>query len=140
MAPSPELYLISPGISNIPFISNRFGQFRPVIGDSEGGELRLAAILTVLVERGSKVRVIYRPKSPLTDEFLNQLPDSIERRRNETLRENELITGHFYLRGTMDFTYSGVSLNDEGIELTTEDSDVSLALLAARQQWEGLPQ
>jgi hypothetical protein len=38
----------------------------------------------------------------------------------------------------MNFTYSGVNLNDESIELTTEPEQVALALLEADHRWEGL--
>lgn len=137
MSPSPEVYLISPWISNVPLINNRFGQFRVIIGDSEEDELRLVTILSILADRGSKVHIIYRPHSQ-TEEFLNLLPSTIEHRKSTTLHEKGLITKHCYLRGSMNFTYSGVNLNDEEIEFTTDPTDVSYALLEAQQRWEGL--
>ncbi len=138
ICPSPEVYLISPWISNVTLISNRFGQFRAVMRDSGEGDLRLAAILTALAERGVKVRVMCRSKHQQTEEFLNLLPENIERRSIETLHEKGLITHHFYLRGSMNFTYSGVNLSDESVELTTDPQDVALALIEARQRWEAL--
>src|SRR5438067_5896428 len=71
MRPSSEIYLISPWISNVTLISNRFGQFRAVVGDSGDGDLRLAALLKTLAERGARIRVIYRSGHQLTEEFLN---------------------------------------------------------------------
>ena len=136
MRPSSEIYLISPWISNLTLISNRFGQFRTVIGDSGEGDLRLASILKILAERGVRVRVMYRSEHLQTEEFLNLLSENIERRSIETLHEKGLITQYFYLRGSMNFTYSGVNLNDESVELTTEPQDVALAFLEARQRWE----
>ena len=138
MCPGPELYLMSPWISNVTLISNRFGQFRTVMGDSGEGDLRLATILKTLAERGVKVRVMYQPNHQQTEEFLNLLPENIERHSIETLHEKGLITHYFYLRGSMNFTYSGVNLNDESVELTTDPQDVALALLEARQRWEAL--
>lgn len=138
MCPGPEMYLISPWISNIALISNRFGQFRAIMGDSGEGDLRLATILHTLAERGVKVRIMHRSKHQQTEEYLNLLPENIERRGIETLHEKGLITHNFYLRGSMNFTYSGVNLNDESVELTTDPQDVALALLEARQRWEGL--
>lgn len=139
MSPSPEIYLISPWISNVPLINNRFGQFRVLVGDTEEDELRLATILSILADRGSKVRIIYRPH-PQTEEFLNALPSTIEYRKSTTLYAQGLITKHCYLRGSMNFTYSGVNLNDEEIEFTTDLPDVSYALLETQQRWEGLAQ
>lgn len=139
MRPSSEIYLISPWISNVTLISNRFGQFRAVVGDSGDGDLRLAALLKTLAERGARIRVIYRSGHQLTEEFLNLLPENIERRGTERLHEKGLITRYFYLRGSMNFTHSGVNLNDESVELTTDPQDVALALLEAQQRWEAPP-
>ncbi|GCE23219.1 phospholipase D-like domain-containing protein DpdK [Dictyobacter kobayashii] len=139
LSPSPEIYLISPWISNVPLMNNRFGQFRILVGDTEEGELRLATVLSILADRGSKVRIIYRPH-PQTEEFLSVLPSTIEYRKSMTLHAKGLITKHCYLRGSMNFTYSGVNLNDEEIELTTNLTDVSYALIEAQQRWEGLAQ
>ena len=136
MCPSPEIYLISPWISNVTLVSNRFGQFRAIMGDSGESDLRLATLLKVLAERGVQVRVMYRSKHQQTEGFLNLLPENVERRGIETLHEKGLISYHFYLRGSMNFTYSGVNLNDERVELTTDPQDVALALLEARQRWE----
>lgn len=138
MCPSPEIYLISPWISNVTLVSNRFGQFRAIMGDSGESDLRLATLLKVLAERGVQVRVMYRSKHQQTEDFLNLLPENVERRGIETLHEKGLISYHFYLRGSMNFTYSGVNLNDERVELTTDPQVVALALLEARQRWEAL--
>jgi hypothetical protein len=135
MCPSPEMYLISPFINDVPLLSNRFGQFRTVMGDNGEGELRMKLLLTTLAERGTHIHILYRPDDK-NEEFLRALPDAVERRSSETLHEKGLITAHFYLRGSMDFTYSGVNLNDESIELTTDAQDIALALIEVRQRWE----
>ena len=64
----------------------------------------------------------------------------IQVRRVETLHEKGLIGDHFYLRGSMNFTYSGIHINDEHIELTTDSEQVTRALLEARHRWEILGQ
>ncbi len=48
MVPSPELYLISPWISDMPLLSNRFGQMRAVLGEAGSDQLGLAAVLMTL--------------------------------------------------------------------------------------------
>jgi hypothetical protein len=58
----------------------------------------------------------------------------------ETLHEKGLIGENFYLRGSMNFTYSGIYINDEHIELTTEPDQVARAILEAQQRWEILGQ
>ena len=80
-----------------------------------------------------------RPDSR-NDELLHNLSNkkNIEFRRGETLHEKGLITHHFYLRGSMNFTYAGIKLNDESVELTTDPNEVSHAIAEARRRWEGL--
>lgn len=139
LSPSHTLYLISPWLSNVPLLHNSFGQFRSVAPESDRGDLSLAALLGTLAERGTKVRIICRHSS-FTQEFLARLPTTIERRYLDRMHEKGLVGDHFYLRGSMNFTYSGVNLNDEHVELTTEPEQVALALSEAKATWEGLQQ
>jgi len=134
--PSPELYLISPWLSEVSLISNRLGQFRSLVPDGWKYELRLTDILIMLAERGTLVRVIYNPHHQQTQDFIAKLPTTIECRGVETLHEKGLISHHFYIHGSMNFTYSGVNVNDEKVELTDEPEDVSFALVDARLRWE----
>lgn len=134
--PSPELYLISPWLSKVVLINNRFGQFRAVTSELNKSELHLADILTLLAEKGAHVRIMCRPHSNQTEDVLALLPKSIEYRHMEKLHEKGLISHHFYLRGSMNFTHAGVNLNDESIELTREPDEVARAIIAARARWE----
>lgn len=138
LSPSPELYLISPWLSKVVLIHNRFGQFRAIASELNKSELHLADILTLLAKKGTQVRILCRPHNHQTEEVLELLPASVEYRHTETLHEKGLISHHFYLRGSMNFTYAGVNLNDESVELTRNPDEVARALIAARAQWEAL--
>lgn len=142
LAPSPELYLISPWLSNVPLLTNHFGQFRAITTEMNKQELHLGDILTLLAEKGSRIHIICRPEHPQTEEFLRSLlgrsQSNIVYRCSETWHEKGLISVHFYLRGSMNFTYAGVNLNDESVELTTEPAEVARAIAEARVAWEGL--
>lgn len=138
LAPSREMYLISPWISDMPLLPNRFGQFRALMPDLEQPSLSLLDLLTTLSDRGSAVRILYRAWQRQTEDFLRRLSPPVEWRSSDTLHEKGLVTTHFYLRGSMNFTYSGVNLNDETVELTTDPETVALALIEARQRWEEL--
>jgi len=141
LSPSPEVYLISPWISNMSVLDNSFGQFRGVMGDMGKNEIRLAKILLRLAEAGSKVRIIYQPDYDTTEAFLKALgdkPHNIETRSTKTSHEKGFITHHFYLHGSMNFTFSGLHINDESVELKTDPTDVQLALLEADRKWEDL--
>lgn len=136
MAPSQSLYLISPWISDMSLVDNRFGQFRAIMPEMGKAQLGLVDVLKTLSERGSQVRVMYRPGVSQTRNFLDRLPAVIERREIEHLHEKGFICNHFYLSGSMNFTYSGVNINEESIELTTDPEKVAGALMEAQHMWE----
>lgn len=136
MSRSNIIYLISPWISDMPLVDNRFGQFRAIMPELGKTQLGLADVLLTLADRGSCVRVMYRPEVPQTEQFLRRLPAMIERKSIDHLHEKGFICDHFYLRGSMNFTYSGVNINEESIELTTESEQVANALIEAHHMWE----
>jgi hypothetical protein len=136
MAPGPVLYLVSPWLSDVILVTNRFGQFRAVMTQFGQLEIGLASLLSVLSERGTLVRILSRPGNQLTEDFLRKLPPTVECKRSEHLHEKGLITEHFYLRGSMNITHFGVYVNDESVELTTEPDQVALAIKEAEQRWE----
>jgi hypothetical protein len=140
LQPSEELYLISPWLSKVPLIDNRFGQFRAISGDYDKAELNLADTLILLAQRGTKVHILYRrPANEMTHLFIESVRDirRIECRSSEELHEKGLITSHFYLRGSMNFTYAGININDEHVELTTDEAMIWKALQEAKIIWEG---
>jgi len=139
-SPGKELYLISPWLSNVALIDNRHGQFRAIAGEYNKPILYLVDVLRLLAERGTEVRVLYlSPAEDLTSIFLRGIQDveRIEHRGFRHLHEKGLITSHFYLRGSMNFTYSGINLNQESVELTTDEVVVWQALQEAQVLWGG---
>jgi hypothetical protein len=138
MAPSEELFLISPWISDVELLNSAFGQFRSVMPEVEGRNMRLSSILNTLAERGTTVRIICREEQGYTRQFLDRLTERIQKGCLETLHEKLLITRHFYFRGSMNFTYSGINLNDEHSELSTDPGDIAKALIEARRRWESI--
>src|SRR6476659_6908334 len=70
LAPSAELYLISPWIGDVQLLDNRFGQFRSIAPDGGRRVLTLSVFLAALVERGTRVRLICRAEEAPTDGLL----------------------------------------------------------------------
>lgn len=136
LAPGPDLYLISPWISDVPLLSNRHGQWRAILSDDGVDMIRLSDALRMLGEKGTRVRILCRPGQPYTDDFLRKLSPDIVYRFGDLLHEKGLIGRHFYLRGSMNFTHSGIHINDESVELTTDSAEVALALIEAQARWE----
>ncbi|HEY1353882.1 MAG TPA: phospholipase D-like domain-containing protein DpdK [Ktedonobacteraceae bacterium] len=140
LKPSPELYLLSPWVSKVPLLDNRFGQFRALVGDLDTARLHLGDILRLLAGRGTQVRILYRaPANEMTSQFLASVRDikHIACRGVRTLHEKGLITSHFLVHGCMNFTYAGVNINDESRQILTEEAAIWQALQEARVSWEG---
>jgi hypothetical protein len=136
--PSKELFIFSPWLSNIEILNNRQGQFRALFPESDGIKIQLSSILNKLSDAGQAIFIMTRPDHHWTEEFLLKLNPSIKVKQLETLHEKGVISQYFYLRGSMNLTYSGIHLNDEHVEITNEASAVAEARLRAWQRWEGL--
>jgi hypothetical protein len=135
MAPGGRLYLISPRCSDMTIIASPFGQFRAVMPMLGQTELRLSDALGSLANRGSLVRLLYRPGDPQTESFIGRLPSAVERQGVTRLEERALIGETFYLRGSLEFSMGGIAIGDESVELTTEADQVAQAMLEAEQLW-----
>jgi hypothetical protein len=140
LKPSTECYLISPWLSKVALIDNRFGQFRALASELDTSTLHLGDILTLLATRGTRVHILYRaPANEMTSQFLQSVRDveNIAIRAARDLHEKGLVTSHVYVHGSMNFTYAGVNINDESIEIVSDEHLVWRALQEARVSWEG---
>jgi hypothetical protein len=135
-SPSPELYLFSAWITDLAILDNSFGQFRALLPEDTGLELTLSRLLNLLSERGTKIYVAVR-KDEQNQAFLERLrqSSSIEYREVPKLHEKFLVSQHFFIRGSMNFTFSGLRENIEHTELSTEPQIVHKALLKAQEEW-----
>jgi hypothetical protein len=136
MNPGKELYLISPFMSNVPLIDNRLGNYGDLFPFAGGRSIHLADILQSLAWKGTSVRIICDPERPETRPFYAQLCQDIAFRVLNENHEKGLFTEHFYIHGSMNFTYRGVHVNKENIRTTRQPSEIWSALIAARERWE----
>lgn len=138
LKPSDKLYLISPWLSNMVIIDNRFDQYYALCHDLDKEVLRLADILLLLAQKGADIRIIARPNHDPTMLFLNSLSrhEKISWRFNAKEHEKGLISANFCLSGSMNFTYSGVNINKERVELSKNPEKVFSVLQEARMTWE----
>jgi hypothetical protein len=138
LSPSAELYLISSWLSNVTLIDNRFGQFRAICPEMNKDILQLADILLLLADRGAQVRIMTRPDHGPTMTFLSGLAHqkNIECRLSTKPYEEGILTSQFYLHGSINFTYSGVSINSEYVEVSKDPDKLYAALHNAHLHWE----
>ena len=149
VAPSRNLWLVSPWISNIPILDNRTNAFRHIEPNWPQTRIRLADVLAHLLMDGTAVYVATRPSrrggaSKANDGFVDELKRKaggsdaslyIYRRREENLHQKGLLCEAFYLRGSMNFTRNGVQHNDERVEFTTDREDIARARSEFKEQW-----
>ncbi|WP_312474695.1 phospholipase D-like domain-containing protein DpdK [Neobacillus sp.] len=133
--PSKEVYLISPFLSNSPIIHNALGQYTDLFPLAEGKIIYLSDILNTLSWKGSKIRVICDPDRVETERFISLLKN-VEIKKLNNNHEKGLMTNRIYLHGSMNFTFRGININGENVRITSDGSEVSQALMAARARWE----
>ena len=131
LAPSKEFWIVSPWISDIPLIEDSHGLFRYV--NPEGYEtITLATLIDHLVERGTLVSVVTRSDSTQeTDRFLSRLgelarraPERLRVLRQATLHAKGLLGDSYALTGSMNFTWNGVTTNQELVHFDREHRSV----------------
>lgn len=124
IAPSRELWLVSPWISNIAVIDDSAGRFR-WLNRSGKGSLFLVDVLARLAEEGSSVRVVTRPDESAS--FVAALssagsirgsrePTNLKITTRQELHAKGLAGDGYCLWGSMNLTWSGTSRWEELVE------------------------
>lgn len=116
LSPSPDLWLVSPWITNVVAIDNTYGFYDDMF-ENPPSRLRLAAVLGTLSQRGSRVKIVTRP-DPHNHTFLDQVASSspdvlIAVDDGEWIHEKTLCGHQWIITGSMNFTFNGMERNDE---------------------------
>lgn len=132
--PSSELLVLSPWISDITVIDNSAGQFKTILPAMPARPLRFTEILTELARRGTKVRIIIRndEKNVGVRTRINDLPVSGPRPQiliRDNLHDKGLLSDRFHVHGSMNFTYFGQAVNEEGVTVTSDPDAIARARL-----------
>ncbi|GAA5192472.1 hypothetical protein GCM10023322_52140 [Rugosimonospora acidiphila] len=123
--PSRELWVLSPWIADIVVIDNGAAQFSTLLPGLPARGIRLTEVLIELAQRGSEVRVLTLDDVRNTTVQLRLRdaaasgPHPLHLIRS-TLHAKGILGDRFHLSGSMNFTYRGQQVNDEGITVTTE--------------------
>lgn len=141
IAPSGCLWVVSPWISDIPVIDNSTNGFQ-YLNMSWGREkIRFSKVLAGLAELGSTVHVATRPL-PHNRGFVDRLTEGAAARRIRThlvedLHEKGILGDSFYLGGSMNFTFNGISINEEAVIYKTDPEVVAARRVAYKDRWGG---
>ncbi|NLL57836.1 MAG: hypothetical protein GX244_04925 [Firmicutes bacterium] len=140
LAPSRCLWLISPWISDIRVIDNRANRFIHLDPEWRGREVCLSEVIGKLLNLGTTVRVVTRPLEH-NNSFVEKmqffqssgLPISVK--VLDELHEKGLLGDYYYLSGSMNFTFMGITVNDESIHYHTARDIVAENRLVFASRW-----
>ncbi len=141
LSPSKKLWLYSPWISNIPLLDNKTNSFRHVEPLWPRGMIKLSSILEKILERGTEVFIISNTLNHNNDIFLwiEQMNDkgykNLKGLRKKEIHQKGLLGDSFYVKGSMNFTFNGLTTLDERIEFTCVSEEVAQAKIEFEYYW-----
>lgn len=141
LAPSDQLWLLSPWISDIPVIDNSAGAFSALLPARPVGAIRLTDALIHLAGQGTQIYVVVRkdPRNLLVSDKLRTAQSSgdlgIEIIEHDNLHEKALLGSRFFLHGSMNFTHFGREVNEEALVLDSTSDSIARARLDYRERF-----
>jgi hypothetical protein len=141
IAPSQCLWLISPWISDIPVIDNTTNTFLALEPSWCRAQIRLAQVLASLTKQGTTVCVATRPDLH-NNSFLDTLNaqadlDYLSLHKADELHSKGILSDSFYLAGSMNFTFNGITVNQETLSYETDLATIAEQKLNFRERWGG---
>jgi len=141
ISPSQNLWLVSPWISDIPVIDNTANTFQALEPSWYRSKIRLSQVLASLTQQGTMVYVATRPDSH-NNSFLETLktkadPDYLSIHKAEELHSKGILSDSFYLAGSMNFTFNGITVNQETLSYETDPTAIAEQKLNFRARWGG---
>lgn len=136
LAPSRNVFIVAPWISNIVVFDNYLGQYATLNPEWPRREIRLAEVLVAVAANGTALHIHTRPDDhnkafkrriveAMTDAgLLDHLHWSDN---NAQLHTKGVLTDWVLVDGSMNLTVSGVALNDEAVTVSFEPEQVAAA-------------
>lgn len=140
LQPSKSLWISSPWISDIDVIDNRSNQFISIEPDWANRQVSLSEVLVKLLELGTCI-IVGLKDDPHNRAFATALNtravDSTNLRiiQRNLLHAKGLLGDRFYLSGSMNFTFSGISFNEEAVQFVTSPEEVALNRVSFIDKW-----
>lgn len=141
ITPSQCLWLVSPWISDIPVIDNTANTFQALEPSWYRSKIRLSQVLTSLTRQGATVCIATRPDLH-NNSFLETLKtkadlDYLSLHKAEELHSKGILSDSFYLAGSMNFTFNGITVNQETLSYETDPATIAEQKLNFRARWGG---
>lgn len=135
LAPSEEVWFVSPWISDFVLLDNRSGRFDSLNPQWQRREIRLVDYALQLMTNGTHVVIATRPDLH-NQTFLERLDDRSQEAgladhvhllSRGRLHTKGLLTDGGLLLGSMNLTYSGLELNEESVFYETSAEAIAKA-------------
>lgn len=139
LTPSPEIWLVSAWISDVPAVDNSRGDYDSLIIDASARVYPLSEILGLLTMRGTRLTVVTRDVTE-NDSFLARLGRTAVTQRLRVIRspdahEKTFCGTDWLLSGSMNFTINGMTINDELVTYRLDGSAAAQARIDLAHRW-----
>lgn len=137
--PSRELWLVTGWVSDVVAIRNSMGEFDDLLVDSSTGVLTLSDVLARLSWLGTSINVAVR-QDPHNEAFFDLLRrrcalDRLNLYSSPDLHEKVFCGDDWVMKGSMNFTWSGLNLHEESIELVVDATEAASHRLQFGVRW-----
>lgn len=136
LAPSKEVFIVAPWISNIVIFDSQLGQYATLNPEWAKREIRLVDVLVAIAANGTALHIHTRPDDH-NKAFKRRIQEALDDAglsdqlrwsdRNALLHTKGVWTNRVLVDGSMNLTESGVSLNDEAVTVSFEPEQVAAA-------------
>jgi len=139
IAASPELWLVTGWVTDMPVLDNAYRQYDAVLGDDARSSLTLTEVLAALTRRGSHVHVAVREVDH-NRRFVDRLraavePGNLSVYSSPDLHEKILVGWTWLMKGSMNFTWSGTQFNEESIDFQLGVTAAATQRLELQTRW-----
>lgn len=141
IAPSECLWIVSPWISDIPVIDNTANTFLALEPSWYRSKIRFSHVLASLTQQGTTVciatRLDFHNNSFLEALYNKADADYLNLHRTEELHTKGILSDSFFLAGSMNFTFNGITVNQEMLSYETDPATIAEQNLNFRARWGG---
>jgi hypothetical protein len=139
LTPSPDIWLVSAWISDVPALDNSRGDYDSLIADASARVYQLSEILGMITERGTRMTVVTRDVAE-NDSFLARLsraaiPERLRVIRSSDTHEKTFCGADWLLTGSMNFTVNGMTVNDEFVTYKLDGTAAAQARIDLTHRW-----
>ena len=139
--PSSSIWISSPWINDVELVDNSARQFGSLVPGWPSSMIRLSVLCELLAERSVRLTIIVNLDSQ-NDEFVSRI-SRLEERYTQKLRvirtrdvhEKGIVTDHFTLDGSMNFTFKGIHINQEYLSYRCDPELVFQRQLVLEDRW-----